>query len=107
MISGSYVSTFAEASHALAAGVHLSSDYPFKAPRIKSADAKSVTLISDSGDQEVTLPIERSRSGREVAYIEQRSFFERASGHPATRFPCYAFKDRNTSVPPSAPGSSS
>jgi hypothetical protein len=98
MISGRYVNTFAEASHALVSEVHLSSDYPFKMPRIKARTENTVTLLSDRGDSEVTLPI-RIRGGREVLYLEQRSSFEVVSMARPTRFTCYAFKDKATPLP--------
>lgn len=95
-ICGKYVSTFAEASHALPDGMHMNADYPFMLPAIKSADGKQVTILSSRGDpQEATVKIIR-RDGREHAYIEQSSTFERIYKRKPARFKLLPFKDDAT-----------
>ena len=96
MVSGQYVKTFAEASHALPNGMHMNADYPFMLPPIKSIAGKQMT-IRGSGGQEATVEIVTKR-GREVAYIEQSSTFERLFKRKPQRFELHPFKDSGTAA---------
>lgn len=95
-LCGKWVNTFREASHALPNGMHMNSDYPFMLPKIKSLDGRQLTILSSRGDpQEATVTIV-TRGGREFAYIEQSSTFERVYRRKPTRFKLLPFKDETT-----------
>lgn len=99
MVSGKYVQTFAEATHALPEGMHMNADYPFKLPAIVRTDGKQVTLRG-SGGVETTAAIKRKHGdGREYCDIEQSSTFEKIYRRQPTLFRCYPFKDEHTEIP--------
>lgn len=97
MITGRYVPTFELATHALPQGLHLSADYPFKLPAIKSRTKTTVTLTN--GSDEITVRIIKA-NGREWCNIDQKSAFENAFHRKPTRFKCLPFKDEKTAVTP-------
>lgn len=101
MISGRYVKTFAEASHALPEGMHMNADYPFMLPRIKSLDGRKMVILGYGGT-EASVEIKRKRVG-ERAYIEQSSTFERIYRRPPQRFELHPFKDDKTPAIGAAP----
>jgi hypothetical protein len=92
-VSGSYVKTFAQASHALPEGMHMNADYPLMLPRIASLEDGKVTLSGRDGP--VTAEVKRSK-GREFCVISQGSSFETLFSRPAQPFRFYPFKDERT-----------
>jgi hypothetical protein len=88
---GKYVSTFAQATHALPDGMHMNADYPFMLPKIQSKDASTITIVGRGG-QTVTATIRRNRSG-EFCEIAQSSTFERMFGRQPTKFRFLPFRD--------------
>lgn len=94
MLRGTYVKTFAEASHALPQGMSLNADYPFMLPRIRRLAGKELVIVG-YGDREATVKVIR-RGGAEHAFIEQVSSFERLFNRKPTRFRLLPFKDENT-----------
>lgn len=96
MVSGTYVNTFAEASHALPDGMHMNSDYPLMLPRIAALKGKTVTLRGRDGDVEAKVQKDK-RSGREYCSIAQVSTYERIfRGGQPTRWKFFPFKDQTT-----------
>lgn len=94
MISGRYVKTFAEASHALPDGMHMNADYPFMLPKIEKIEGMMVTITN--GRETAQFRINRGPRG-EFGYLDQVSTFERfMSFGKATRFRMDPFKDENT-----------
>jgi hypothetical protein len=89
-ISGQYVKTFAEATHALPDGMHMNADYPFMLPKIVERTETTITIEGRGGARE-TLAIKR-REGTEFAHLAQSSAFERIYGRPPTRFRMNPFK---------------
>lgn len=96
MLCGRYVKTFAEASHALPDGMHMSADYPFMLPSIKSIERRIMTIVG-SGGQEAQVKIVRRRDG-DVAFIAQSSTFERIFKRPPHLFKLLPFKDNDTAA---------
>lgn len=90
-LSGKYVRTFADATHALPDGMHMNADYPFMLPRIIDRDAKTITIEGRRGQQE-TLPIKHDHAG-EFCELHQSSSFERMMGQTPTKFRLLPFKD--------------
>lgn len=102
-VSGKYVRTFAEASHALPEGMHMNADYPFMIPPVRSTDGRTVTLAGEGGRTE-TVPIKRAK-GREYCELAQSSTFERLYRRRPTTFKFHPFKDERTpAVGSSEPG---
>jgi len=89
---GAYARTFAEATHALAEGMPMNADYPFKTPTIVSCTEQTVTIEGRDGARE-TLAIRRDAQGREFAELEQASTFERLYRRPPTKFKLHPFKE--------------
>lgn len=97
-VSGKYVATFAEASHALPEGMHMNADYPLMLPPISRLTDKDVTLRGRDG--EVTAKIVR-RNGKEYCKIAQSSSFEALFSRRPQTFTFHPFKDERT--PAAAP----
>lgn len=97
MISGRYVKTFAEATHALPQGLHLNADYPFKVPKCRVI-GRMLELTPDGGGEPVTLLIRHGKRGQFVKHA-QKSTFENVFGRKATEFRFLPFRDERTSVP--------
>jgi len=98
MISGQYVKTFAEASHALPDGLSLDSDYPLKLPKIEKIEDGKVFLRSDiyyDDEHEYSGKIVKGKNG-EYFKIAQSSSFERLMRKKPTVFTFLPFKDKNT-----------
>lgn len=96
MISGQYVKTFAEASHALPQDLPLDSDYPLKLPPIAKIEDGKVFLRSGGIDNdEYSGKIVRGKNG-EYCKIAQSSSFEHICGREPTVFKFLPFKDENT-----------
>lgn len=117
MISGKYVHTFAEASHAIPIGMPLNSDYPFKMPKIvaiwKGPVSGYFVEVEGTGGERATFRIktrpalhrfkgsdgqiyQRSIS-QEYGFIIQASTFERLTGsRGGTKFEMQPFRDENT-----------
>jgi hypothetical protein len=93
-LCGKWVKTFSAASHALPEGMHMNSDYPFMLPAIKSLEGRKLTIVGRGG-QEATVDV-ITRDGREYAYVEQSSTFERIYRRKPTRFRLLPFKDGET-----------
>lgn len=94
MISGKYVGTFAEASHALPDGMLMNADYPFVLPAIREIRGNRMTIVGRGG---VTATVRISkRSGREIAYLEQSSSFEQIYRRPPRKFKLLPFKDERS-----------
>lgn len=93
-LCGKYVKTFREASHALPNGMHMDADYPFMLPAIKSIADGRVTIVG-RGNKEATVKIVM-KAGREVAYINQSSTFEKMFRRAPQRFELHPFKDDGT-----------
>lgn len=81
-MTGQYVRTFAEATHALPDGMHMNADYPFMLPRIRGINDGKITIIGDRG---------RTAT---VAHIEQSSSFELMSGRKPKRFRLLPFREQ-------------
>jgi hypothetical protein len=94
-VSGNYVKTFAEASHALPASMHMNADYPFMLPRIINIENDMVT-IEESGKQATFKILRRPGRTYEFGYIRQSSSFERLFYRKPQLFEMHPFKDRNT-----------
>lgn len=94
-ISGVYVKTFAEASHALPQGMHMNADYPFMLPPIVRIDRGSVVLHGSQGD--ATFRIMREND-QEYCVISQSSSFEQVFSRKPTKFKTLPFKDSNTAT---------
>ncbi len=92
MLSGRYVPTFEQATHALPQDLHLNADYPFKLPAITG---RTPTTITIQDREETTVRIVR-KGGKEWAYVEQSSTFERAFGRKPKRFKLLPFRDDRT-----------
>lgn len=92
-VCGNYVTTFAEASHALPNDMHMSADYPFMLPRIESISDGTVTIIGRGGVRG-TGRIE-VRKGLEFFRLGQKSSFELMFNLPETVFEFLPFKDRS------------
>lgn len=91
MISGRYVKTFAEATHAVTADMSMNADYPFMQPLITANDGKNIT-ISEGGKTLTS----RIRKGRmfEFIEIEQTSSYEAIfRGGKPSKFRCHPFQD--------------
>jgi hypothetical protein len=95
-VSGHYVGTFAEASHALPERMSMNADYPFMLPRVVAITATSITLEGRGGQQQ-RVAIRRNGE-RECCYITQKSSYERfvVERKRGTRFCFYPFKDELT-----------
>lgn len=91
-VSGQWVKTFRDATHALPDGMHMNADYPFILPKIIANDGKFVTLKSDRGDETVRVRIQKSGDW-DVCYIKQMSTFEKIYHRKPTRFKCYPFRN--------------
>lgn len=89
-VSGRYVDTFAEATHALPDGMHMNADYPFMLPRVVSVTDGVVTIRE--GSNETSFPI-RKHAGREVGTVEQSSSFERMFRGKPQKFTMRPFRD--------------
>jgi hypothetical protein len=100
VISGKYVKTFAEASHAIPADMHMNADYPLMLPMIVRVDSDSVVLRGR--DKEYTAAIKRSSQHGEYCEIAQRSTFEVLFSRPPHRFKFWPFKDEHTLAAPSS-----
>jgi hypothetical protein len=94
MISGQYVKTFAEASHALPQGMHMNADYPFMLPTIKSVTESTVTVIGRGGVAATATIIRRA--GKEYFDYSQSSTFEEIYGRAPQSFRFHPFKDEGT-----------
>lgn len=92
-VTGRYVKTFAEASHALPIRMHMNADYPFMLPRISKLEGDEVTITN--GRESTTFTIAKLPKG-ERGYIAQSSTFERMFNREPTRFELWPFKDQNT-----------
>ena len=91
MLSGRYVATSKEATHALPEGMHMDSDYPYMLPEVRGVTAKSLTLIADRAVKTVELKIRRYK-GREWVEYSQKSSFEHSFCRQPTKFRFYPFK---------------
>lgn len=88
-VSGKYVDTFAEATHALPNGMHMNSNYPFMLPRIARTGDGKVTLISSSGDeQECRIVVQ---NGVETCSLKQSSTYELIFKQPPSTWVFYPF----------------
>ena len=95
MVSGRYVKTFAEASHALPNGMHMNSDYPLMLPKISYITKKEVVIHDHFGKEYRALI--RKHNGSEVCYISMVSSFERIFRRDKpTKYRFEPFKDTNT-----------
>lgn len=101
MVSGNYVKTFAEASHALPNDMHMNADYPFMLPKIESISEGTVTIIGRGGVRG-TGKIE-VRKGREFFRLGQKSSYESMYSLPETVFEFLPFKDRSCDAISPAP----
>ena len=90
-ISGTYVRTFDEATHALPDGMHMNADYPFMLPKIVGREAGSITIEGRGGAKE-TLPIHRDTKGGEFCELAQSSAFERLYRRSPKMFKLLPFK---------------
>lgn len=97
-VSGHYVKTFAEASHALPSGMHMNADYPFMIPPIVSISEGINRIVTIRGERDLTVSfvIRRRRGLGEYGYIEQSSSFEQIFNRKPTRFRMLPFKDDRT-----------
>lgn len=90
MLSGKYVRTFAEATHALPEGMHMDASYPFKLPAIEKIEGAMMTIREGAATE--TVRIVRGRN-RESAYIRQSSSFETLFDRKPKRFRLLPFRD--------------
>jgi len=88
-ISGRYVKTFAEASHALPQGMHMNADYPFMLPRVVRLEGSTVVL---KDRLEGSFAIRRC-GDQEHCIISQSSSFEELFSRKPTKFKALPFKD--------------
>jgi hypothetical protein len=91
-VSGKYVGTFVDATHALPDGMHMSADYPFMLPKIVDRTAGTITIQGRRGVKE-TLSIRHDARGREFCELAQSSTFERLYNRPPTTFKLLPFKE--------------
>lgn len=90
-IFGKYTDSFCDASHAVAEGMHMNADYPFKCPKIESIDATKITIVGGRGESKTAKIIRRN--GKEYFWLEQSSSFEKMFNRKPKRFKFYPFKD--------------
>lgn len=102
MISGRYVKTFAEASHALPDGMHMNADYPFMLPKIDRIEGDRIFLTGSRG--EVASFEIQGKGAREFGFLSQSSTFEKLFHRRPTVFKMQPFKDDNTPVATRAAG---
>lgn len=91
-LSGHYVKTFAEASHALPQGMHMSADYPFMLPRIVRLEGADV-ILKDAEEGGFRI---KKDGAQEYCVIEQSSSFEAIFRGKPVKFKALPFKDDNT-----------
>jgi hypothetical protein len=94
-IVGKWVGTFAEATHALPIGMHMSADYPFMLPKIVGRGPGTITIQGRDGV--ATLEIRTDKRG-EFCTLKQSSTFERMFRRRPTAFRLEPFKDELTPV---------
>lgn len=88
-LTGKFVNTFSEATHALVTNMPVNADYPFMRGEIKEVTGDQVTIIGRGG-QEATFKAEMGPVGMEYGWLEQVSTFERITGakpKPLQMFP--------------------
>lgn len=96
---GTYVKTFAEATHALPDGMHMNADYPFMLPKIVARDPGAGTItIEGRGGARETLTVRTGPNG-EFCTLKQSSTFERTFRRAPQVFTLRPFKDERTLVP--------
>lgn len=94
-VMGKYVDRFALASHALPAGMHMDSDYPFMIPRIESFDGTTITIVSDRDGSKASAPV-RFKDGKQYFTLKQSSTYERLFGRKPASFTFHPFKDEQS-----------
>lgn len=87
---GTYVSLFAEATHAIPEEMHMNADYPFMWSKIQHADAETVTILGRYG-RTATIVIERDQRG-DFATLAQSSTFEKIYRKRPTKFRFVPFR---------------
>lgn len=100
-VSGKYVRTFKEATHALPNLMPLNADYPFMISKIAARTDTSITIVGTKG-QTSTLTISTKHTGVEYVSLRQKSTFEKVFGkkNKGTLFEFFPFKDDDTEVLP-------
>lgn len=91
MLTGTYVPTFAEATHALPDKMPINADYPYKSPTIVNLTATAVTL--EGRNVRDTAAIQRDQKGREFCELSQQSSYERLYHKAPTTFRFWPFKE--------------
>lgn len=92
---GTYVSTFAEATHALPDGMSMNADYPFMLPKIQHTDDATITILGRYG-RTATLTIQRDHDG-DFATLVQSSTYEKVFHRKPTKFRLMPFRAKETS----------
>ena len=95
-VCGNYVMTFAEASHALPAGMHMNADYPFMIARIEKIEGGMVTIRGNGGKTETFEIKKDQRTKRECGFIYQSSAYEVLFRQKPSRWQMQPFKDNQT-----------
>lgn len=93
-LSGTYVKTFAEASHALPQGMHMNADYPLMLAPIISVTHGDVTLRDSRGVDHVAR-IYCGGTGQ-FCEISQSSSFETMMGKRPHSFKFFPFLDEKS-----------
>lgn len=92
-LSGQYVDTFAEATHALPGGMSMNADYPFMLPKIVKIEGDQITIVGKRGE---TATAKIRHGSREWFALEQSSSFEKLFHRKPTKFHFYPFKSTTT-----------
>lgn len=97
MVCGTYVSTFAAASHALAGGMNCNADYPFMIARVAWVRGDRVR-VDGTGGETRTCRIKRKPDGREYVTVVQASSFETLFNRRPSKWNLYPFRDEKTAA---------